>query len=222
VIKLIVGFDCRESVVYHTFCQSVLEKTSQPIAFVPLVDNALAKIKPNQTDGSNSFTYSRFLTPYLMDFKGWAIYADGDMICQEDIADLWKLRDETKAVMAVKHDYKTKSATKYFDNKNTDYPRKNWSSLVLWNCSHQKNRVLTPEFVNKSTGAKLHRFTWLADEDIGELDISWNWLVEEYPNNANAKILHYTLGSPCFKKYKTIDSCEAWNNCFSRMTAGLQ
>lgn len=222
MIKLVIGFDQREAVVYHTFCQSVLEKTSQPVAFVPLVGNALAGLKPTQSDGSNSFTYSRFLTPYLMNFKGWAIYADGDMICQEDIADLWKLRDETKAVMVVKHDYKTKVTTKYFDNKNSDYPRKNWSSLVLWNCSHQKNEVLTPEFVKKSTGAELHRFIWLDDNDIGELDISWNWLVKEYPNNANAKILHYTLGSPCFTEYKTTDSCETWNNCFNRMTGGLQ
>lgn len=220
MIRLVIGFDQREAVVYHTFCQSVLEKTSQPVAFVPLVGNALAGFKPAQSDGSNSFTYSRFLTPYLMNFEGWAIYADGDMICQEDIADLWKLRDETKAVMVVKHDYKTKATTKYFDSNNSDYPRKNWSSLVLWNCGHPKNKILTPEFVSKATGAELHRFTWLADEDIGELNTVWNWLVKEYPDNPKAKILHYTLGSPCFSKYQ--DAHEVWDGCFERLTTGMQ
>lgn len=222
MITLVVGFDQKEAVVYHTFCQSVLEKTSQPVAFVPLAENALACVKPAQTDGSNKFTYSRFLTPHLMGFEGWAIYADGDMICQEDIANLWALRDESKAVMVVKHDYQTIASTKYLDSVNVDYPRKNWSSLVLWNCGHPKNKVLTPEFVGQATGAKLHRFTWLDDEDIGDLDKSWNWLVQEYPNNRKAKILHYTLGSPCFKDYENVDTADIWDHCFYRLTTGMQ
>lgn len=222
MITLVVGFDQKEAVVYHTFCQSVLEKTSQPVAFVPLAENALACVKPSQSDGSNKFTYSRFLTPHLMGFEGWAIYADGDMICQEDIANLWALRDESKAVMVVKHDYKTITTTKYLDSVNADYPRKNWSSVVLWNCGHPKNKVLTPEFVGQATGAELHRFTWLDDEDIGELDKSWNWLVQEYPNNRKAKILHYTLGSPCFKDYENVDTADIWDQCFYRLTTGMQ
>lgn len=222
MIILVIGFDQRESVVYHTFCQSVLEKSSQPVSFVPLAGNALADVMPTQTDGSNNFAYLRFLTPYLMGFSGWAIYADGDMICQEDIANLWALRDESKAVMVVKHDYQTIASTKYLDSVNVDYPRKNWSSLVLWNCGHPKNKVLTPEFVGQETGAKLHRFTWLDDEDIGELDKSWNWLVQEYPENTKAKILHYTLGAPCFKNYKNVDTADIWNQCFKRLTTGMQ
>lgn len=222
MITLVVGFDQKEAIVYHTFCQSVLEKTSQPVAFVPLAENALACAKSAQNDGSNKFTYSRFLTPHLMGFEGWAIYADGDMICQEDIANLWTLRDESKAVMVVKHDYQTIASTKYLDSVNVDYPRKNWSSLVLWNCGHPKNKVLTPEFVGQATGAKLHRFTWLDDEDIGELDKSWNWLVQEYPNNRKAKILHYTLGSPCFKDYENVDTADIWDQCFYRLTTGMQ
>lgn len=222
MIRLVIGFDQRESVVYHTFCQSVLEKSSQPVSFVPLVGNALSDVMPTQADGSNNFAYSRFLTPYLMSFNGWAIYVDGDMICQEDIINLWKLQDESKAVMVVKHDYKTKATVKYLGNINADYPRKNWSSVVLWNCGHPKNKVLTPEFVKNATGAELHRFTWLSDEDIGELDIAWNWLVQEYPENTKAKILHYTLGAPCFKNYKNVDTADIWDQCFKRLTTGMQ
>lgn len=222
MIRLVIGFDQRESVVYHTFCQSVLEKSSQPVSFVPLAGNALSDVMPTQADGSNNFAYSRFLTPYLMSFNGWAIYADGDMICQEDITNLWKLQDESKAVMVVKHDYKTKATVKYLGNINADYPRKNWSSVVLWNCGHPKNKVLTPEFVKNATGAELHRFTWLSDEDIGELDIAWNWLVQEYPENTKAKILHYTFGAPCFKNYKNVDTADIWNQCFKRLTTGMQ
>ena len=35
-IKSVVGFDQRESVAYHTFCQSVIEHASLPLTFLPL------------------------------------------------------------------------------------------------------------------------------------------------------------------------------------------
>ncbi len=112
-IFLIVGFDEKESIAYHVFCQSVLEKSSMPVTFLPLANNTLNCYIEKHTDGSNKFIYSRFLTPYLLDFKGWAIFADGDMVCNADIVKLWNLRDNTKAVMVVKHDYQTKQRQKY-------------------------------------------------------------------------------------------------------------
>ena len=132
-INLVVGFDQREAVAYHTFCQSVLETASLPVRFLPLAENTLVDYKETHTDGSNRFIYSRFLTPYLMGFQGWAIFADGDMVCQTDIKALWDLRDPSKALQVVQHDYQTKAHTKYLGNKNENYPRKNWSSLILWN-----------------------------------------------------------------------------------------
>ena len=176
MIRIVIGFDQREAVAYHTFCQSILEKASAPVSFTPLVLGSLKGFSETHTDGSNAFIYSRFLTPWLMDFNGWAIFADGDMICLDDIAKLWALRDETKAVQVVQHNYQTKALDKYLGNKNENYPRKNWSSLILWNCAHPKHKLLTPEFVMKQTGAFLHRFTWLDDADVGALPKEWNWL----------------------------------------------
>ena len=147
IIRIVVGYDKRESVAYHVFTQSVLEKSSAPISFIPLSLNTLKIYKETHADGSNEFIYSRFLTPFLMNFSGWAIFADGDMVCNSDIAELWALRDENKAVQVVKHNYKTKKTVKYLGNKNEDYPRKNWSSLILWNCGHPDNKILTPEFI---------------------------------------------------------------------------
>jgi lipopolysaccharide biosynthesis glycosyltransferase len=221
IIKIAIGFDKRESVAYHTFCQSIIEKTSQPVAFYPLVLQALESYKETHTDGSNSFIYSRFLTPFLMDFHGWAIFADGDMVCREDIAKLWNLRDESKAIMCVKHDYKTKAKDKYLGNKNQDYPRKNWSSLVLWNCKHPQNMILKPDFVMKQSGAFLHRFTWLADDLIGEIPREWNWLATEYENNYAAKLIHFTLGAPCFKDYFNSDMAGEWHEAHKRSQDGM-
>ncbi|MFM8865970.1 MAG: glycosyltransferase [Limnohabitans sp.] len=221
MIRMTIGYDAREAVAYHTFCQSILEKASQAVAFTPLVLSALPGYTEKHSDGSNAFIYSRFLTPFLFGFQGWAIFADGDMICREDIAKLWALRDESKAVLCVKHDYKTKAEGKYLGNVNQNYPRKNWSSLVLWNCGHPENRILTPEFVQEQSGAFLHRFTWLKDELVGELPKEWNWLTTEYPDNYDAKLLHYTLGTPCFEDYWSCDMADEWHSTYARIQNGL-
>lgn len=216
-----VGFDQREAIAYHVFCQSIVDKSSQPVQFLPLASNNLSDYKEAHTDGSNKFIYSRFLTPYLMCFSGWAIFADGDMVCQADISELWALRDETKAVQVVKHDYQTKASKKYLGNKNENYPRKNWSSVILWNCAHPANSVLTPDFIQDKPGSYLHRFSWLDDELIGGLPIEWNWLAIEYPENYGAKLIHYTLGTPCFKDYAQESMSDTWKEVFERTNEGL-
>ena len=220
-IKIVVGFDQREAIAYHTFSQSVLEKSSLPVLFLPLSMNTLKGYKETHNDKSNDFVYSRFLTPYLHNFEGWAIFADGDMVCQSDIKELWDLRDKTKALQVVMHDYKTKFNQKYLGNTNENYPRKNWSSLILWNCSHPKHKVLTPDFISNQTGKYLHRFSWLDDEDIGELPIDWNWLAIEYPNNPKAKIIHYTLGTPCFKDYRNTEMAVTWHEVQQKVNEGI-
>jgi len=222
MIRITVGFDTREAVAYHTFCQSILERASCPVSFTPLILSSLQGYEDTHTDGSNSFIYSRFLTPSLFEFKGWAIFADGDMICMDDINKLWQLRDPSKAVMCVKHDYKTVAAEKYLGNKNQDYPRKNWSSLVLWNCEHSANKILTKEFVMQQTGAFLHRFTWLSDNLVGEIPKEWNWLITEYPNNQEAKLLHYTLGTPCFNDYWNCEMSTHWHEAYTRANNGMK
>ena len=221
MIRIVIGFDQREAVAYHTFCQSILEKASAPVSFTPLVLGSLKGFSETHTDGSNAFIYSRFLTPWLMDFNGWAIFADGDMICLDDIAKLWALRDETKAVQVVQHNYQTKALDKYLGNKNENYPRKNWSSLILWNCAHPKHKLLTPEFVMKQTGAFLHRFTWLEDADVGALPKEWNWLTTEYEDNYQASLLHYTLGTPCFADYKNAEMSDVWHAAHERINDGM-
>jgi lipopolysaccharide biosynthesis glycosyltransferase len=220
-ISVVVGFDQRESIAYHVFCQSIIQKSSRPVQFLPLAENTLNEYKEVHIDGSNKFVYSRFLTPYLMGFSGWAIFADGDMVCQADLAELWSLRDDSKAVQVVKHDYKTKAASKYLGNKNENYPRKNWSSMILWNCSHESNRLLTPHFIQSQPGSYLHRFSWLEDELIGDISPEWNWLAIEYPENPDAKLIHYTLGTPCFKDYSDQSMSDVWHKIYSNTNEGF-
>jgi lipopolysaccharide biosynthesis glycosyltransferase len=210
-IPVFVGYDSREAVAYHTCVNSIIRNSSQPVAIVPVALNLFGDYSETHTDGSNHFIYTRFLVPYLCDFTGHAIFIDGDMIVRGDIAELWALRSTYHDVQVVKHDYKTRMPVKYLGAKNEDYPRKNWSSVILWNCNSFPNRKLTPEFVQRSTGAELHRFTWLDDERIGQLPPEWNWLPDEYGANPNAKLLHYTLGTPCFHEFACTPMADEWH-----------
>ena len=221
LLNLFVGFDQKESIAYHAFAQSIIENSSIPISITPLAENNLSIYEEKHKDGTNKFTYSRFLVPYLMNYQGWAIFADGDMICLDDIKNLYDLIDNKYAVQLVKHNYKTKHEKKYFGQKNENYPRKNWSSLIIWNCSHRKHKILTPDFISSKDGSYLHRFKWLCDEEIGEIDKKWNWLAIEYPRKDNLKLIHYTLGTPCFKEYEKTSLSEHWHNSFKNLLDGL-
>lgn len=211
MIPVFIGYDHREAVAYHVCVNSIIRNSTVAVSTTPLSLNTLSEYKETHTDGSNHFIYSRFLVPHLMNYSGWALFIDGDMILREDINELWNLRDDSKAVMVVKHDYKTRMPVKYLGAKNEDYPRKNWSSVILWNCGHPANRQITPEFVQSSTGAILHRFTWLTDDLIGELPVEWNWLPDEFGENKNAKLLHFTLGTPCFREFADSPMAAEWH-----------
>ena len=211
IIPIFVGYDPREAIAYHTCVNSIIRHSTTPVAIHPVALNLFQDYAETHTDGSNHFIYTRFLVPHLMDYNGWAIFIDGDMIVRSDITELWNLRVLDKDVMVVKHDYKTRMPVKYLGAKNEDYPRKNWSSVILWNCSSYPNRKLTPDFVQQSTGAELHRFTWLEDERIGELPREWNWLPDEYGPNPDAKLLHYTLGTPCFHEFADTPQGSEWH-----------
>jgi lipopolysaccharide biosynthesis glycosyltransferase len=181
------------------------------VAIIPLALNLIEDYTETHTDGSNQFIYSRFLVPHLMDYTGHAIFIDGDMIVRSDIAELWQWRHKQYDVQVVKHNYETCMTEKYLGSKNENYPRKNWSSVIIWNCESPANKQLTPEFVQRSTGAELHRFTWIKDEHIGDLPAEWNWLPDEYGPNINADLLHYTLGAPCFHDFATTPMADEWH-----------
>jgi lipopolysaccharide biosynthesis glycosyltransferase len=210
-IPVFVGYDPREAIAYHVCVNSIIRNSSQPVAIVPVALNLFRDYSETHTDGSNHFIYTRFLVPYLCDFTGHAIFIDGDMIVRGDIAELWALRDASKDVQVVKHDYKTRMPVKYLGAKNEDYPRKNWSSVILWNCNSFPNRRLTPEFVQHAKGSDLHRFSWIDDDRIDELPPEWNWLPDEYGANLDAKLLHYTLGTPCFQEFADTPQGNEWH-----------
>jgi len=215
LIKVFIGYDPVEAVAWHVMAHSIFTKSTKPVALIPVNLANLKEIFTRERDvkQSNEFSFTRFLVPYLSDYKGYAIFFDCDMILRTDIQEIFDEVDKNpgKAIYVVKHDYQPRNDVKYLNTVQYKYPRKNWSSVVVWNCEHLDNKKVTPQFVNSASAMDLHRFTWLKDEDIGELNIKWNWLVGEYEDPpSDVKIVHWTVGGPYFTEYKNADFADEW------------
>ena len=209
MINVFIGFDEGEKVSYHILSESIRRQSSVPVSITPLCLSNIPEFKrelqPNQ---STEFAFSRFLVPYLSDYKGWSLFLDSDMMFRDDIKNLWDMIDKDKSIMCCKHDYVPKQNVKFRGAKNEPFPKKNWSSFMLMN--NERCKMLTKEFVETATGLELHQFKWTHEENIGELPLEWNWLVSEYDYNKNAKNVHWTLGCPYFKDYAKSDYADEW------------
>ncbi len=220
-LKIFIGYDPKEAVAFHVLSHSLLERSSKPISIVPINLGNLKNLYSREHDQrqSNEFSFSRFLVPYLCNYEGFGVYMDCDMLALGDISTVLEDIDENHAVSVVKHDYESKVKVKYLGNKQYSYPRKNWSSFIVWNCAHASNNVVNPSFIGDAEAATLHRFLWLKDEEIGELAVKWNWLVGEYENpTEDIKVLHWTLGGPYFDDYSNTEFSDEWRKEFESMT----
>lgn len=214
MLRIFVGYDKVESVAYHTLCQSIIEHSSGPVSIVPLKQSMLPMYaRPHDPRQSNEFSFTRFLVPHLCDYKGWAVFMDCDMMFRADPYELLWYRDNDKSVMCVQHDYTPKNKTKFLGAVQYEYPRKNWSSVMLFN--NAKCKALTPDCVNTAGPAYLHRMEWA--EGVGAIPANWNHLVSEYKENPEAKIVHWTVGGPYFHEYANVEFSDEWREMNKKM-----
>lgn len=215
-LRVYIGWDSREDIAYQVARRSIIENASIPVEIIPLKVDVLVdqgvytrKIDPK---ASTEFTYSRFLTPHLAGYNGWALFVDCDFLFFGDVADLGKYTNENLAVACVHHDYKPTEATKMDGKEQFVYPRKNWSSFMLFNCAHPSTKQLTVERVNSETGAYLHRMEWAKDDEIGEVPYSWNFLEGWYepPKTGKPDAVHFTRGGPWFDGWQDVDYAKDW------------
>lgn len=201
-LNIYIGWDPRETVAWQVLAHSILRRSTSTVNLIPLRQETLRceGVYQREKDvlASTEFSLTRFLVPHLSNYTGYSLFLDCDMLCLEDITRLFEIgyRDSTKAVWAVKHDYTPSSSIKMDRQLQHVYPRKNWSSVMLFN--NALCRMLTPQYVTQATPQQLHRFTWTEEGCIGELPKEWNWLSGEYASNAQASLMHYTLGGPWF------------------------
>jgi|TARA_R110000823_G_scaffold236820_1_gene362439 lipopolysaccharide biosynthesis glycosyltransferase len=216
-MKVFVGYDTREDIAYQV-CKHSIESKQSDASVRPLKQQELRDAgwytRGIDKLASTEFTFTRFLIPELCNFNGWALFMDCDMILKTDIKQLFDQADDKYAVMCVQHDYSPSATIKMDGQAQTIYPRKNWSSVMLFNCGHKSNAKLTQNLINdpKITGAYLHRFSWLKDKEVGELSPEWNWLVGHYkePKDGTPKLIHYTEGGPWFENYRNCEYHQDW------------
>jgi lipopolysaccharide biosynthesis glycosyltransferase len=211
MLRIFIGYDGVEAVAYHTLVQSIMEHTKEPVSITPIKLSMLPMYtRERNTKQSNEFSFTRFLVPYLCNYEGHAIFIDCDQMFRADVSELWNLIEESKSVQVVKHDYTPKTQVKYLGAIQYPYPRKNWSSVMLFNCGHNHCKRLTPEYVNTAHPMALHRFHWTNEDYIGELPIEWNHLVFEYEPNPKAKNVHWTLSGPWFNESWAAEFSGEW------------
>jgi len=211
VINVTIGYDPREAVAFSVLAYSIHARATLPVSIAPLMLSQLKAVLTRERHPlqSTDFSFSRFLTPYLSDYAGWSVFMDCDMLMLDDIANLWALRDERYAVMVVKHVHIPRETTKFLGEPQTQYEKKNWSSVMLFN--NAKCRALSTDYVNTASGLDLHQFKWLNDDRlIGALPDRWNHLVGYNPPRADAALVHYTLGGPYFSEYAGCEYAKHW------------
>jgi hypothetical protein len=220
VLDIYIGYDRREPVAYHVLAHSILRRASVPVSIAPVRKELLQGLytRARGPTESTEFSLSRFLVPALSGFAGWSLFMDCDMLCRVDISRLFAEAEgqADKAVLVCQHDYQPDPRNKFLNQVQTIYPRKNWSSVMLFN--NERCRALSADYVNSAAGLALHRFEWTQDELIGALPLEWNWLVEEYRHNPEARIVHYTRGGPWFPEFKDCDYADEWREELNAMT----
>jgi lipopolysaccharide biosynthesis glycosyltransferase len=223
-MKIFIGYDSREGRAYDVCKFSIEKRASDLVEIQPLKLEALQRsgqywrtydahngVKYDHVDKkpfSTEFTFSRFLVPHLCGYKGWALFMDSDMLMQADVHDLFRLADERYAVQVVKHEQVITETGKMDGQIQEAYPRKNWSSFMLFNCA--KCTELTVSHVNTMPGAYLHQFRWLTDDQIGELPEEWNWLEGHSSPDIAPKNIHYTRGGPWFDDFPEVMYGDLW------------
>ena len=214
--KVFVGYDSREDIAWQVCRHSILRHSNDDVIVVPIRQTVLRELnlysRPHDQGASTEFSLTRFLTPYLAGQSGWVLFCDCDFLFTSDVREVFEGLDPSKAVYCVQHDYVPAHQVKMDGKLQAAYPRKNWSSFMLFNCDHPDVRALTPAVVNSAPPAFLHRFGWVSDDSaIGALDADWNFLAGEYPKpDALPRVIHFTNGGPWFEHWQDCDFGDLW------------
>jgi len=220
ILKIFIGWDSKEDAAYQACKKSLQLHSSMPLNIIPIKQQELRQknVYTRKKDplSSTEFTFTRFLVPQLNNWSGWALYIDCDFIFLDDVKKLFDQADDRYALMCAQHNYEPTSKLKMNGKNQHIYPRKNWSSAILFNCSHPSHKQIE---VNNETkdGKWFHRFGWLDDSEIGRISHEWNWLVGWYrePEDGIPKALHYTEGGPWFEEYKDCEYSEEYKKIIS-------
>lgn len=215
-LKVFIGWDSREVPAYDVCRASLLQHSSIPLEVQPIRQDELRRRglywRAPDPLAATEFSITRFLTPFLAEYSGWALFVDCDFLFRQDVAQLLQHCAPDKALLCVQHDYQPSEATKMDGQRQTVYPRKNWSSCMLINCAHEQVRALGPMQVNEASALHLHRLQWLDDAVIGALPLGWNYLEGWYTaaDDPDPAAVHFTRGGPWFEQWRHVEYAAEW------------
>ena len=214
-LKVYVGYDNREQIAFDVCVHSIQSRSD--VNVIKLASEDIHEYVRPYANQSTDFTYSRFFVPFLNNFEGYAIFCDCDFIFLDDPKKLLQYINPELAVSVVKHPMYVPNSDIKMDNvAQITYRRKNWSSLMVFNCEHPLTRILAPAIVNKAQGSYLHQFQWVPDKYIGSIPIDWNCL-DDYYHVDNPKAIHYTDGGPWFPGYEDTMYSKHWYNEYNNL-----
>ena len=199
--KIFVGYDRSEHNAYMVCRKSILRHASIPVDIIPLRQEVLRSLgmywRPRGPKASNEFTYTRFLVPALAGYHGPALFVDCDFLFLADVADLFALYDPFYAIRCIHHDHRPEEQVKMGGAVQMQYARKNWASLMLFNCGHPDVvNHLSLENIGVQSGAYLLGMEWAHNEFMGEIPPEWNWLCGHSSMDLKPKAVHFTRGLP--------------------------
>jgi hypothetical protein len=188
-LRVFIGYDKRQPLAY-TVCQhSIQRHATRRVHIEPLILDRL----PIQRRGLTDFTYTRWLVPWLCDFRGDALFLDPDTIARGDVTEIPQIADPAMAASVVQGKLKFE-----------------WASLIYFQCGNGSCLTLTPEYVANETHQPAD-FSWVAEGRLGNLPPEWNHLVLYDPPNPAAKVIHYTAGIPCWPETAKCEAAELWH-----------
>lgn len=190
-MRVFVGFDPRQPVAAQVLIHSIYARASKPVSITPLVLSQLPITRRGLTD----FTYSRFLVPYLCDFKDYAVFMDSDVLCLGDV-------QEMVATGLMEQIVSGEPASVWVVPHGMAFER---PSVMVFN--NEECKALTPEFVQDSKNP-LFPLEWA--KRVGHLPKEWNHLVGYDPPNPDAKVIHFTQGIPCWPETEASEFCKEW------------
>lgn len=235
-LSIWIGFDPREAASFAVTRYTAKLRLTQPIPVHGLVLsdlqarglytrkiqwrlNALGKMAMwdviSESWQSTEHANTRFLVPHLAK-SGWALFMDGDILVRQNLTRVFDDLDPRYAAYCVKHQHDPAVAAKMDDQEQTRYARKNWSSFIVFNCDHPANETLTVAMVNTLPGRDLHRLCWLNDNEIGELDSTWNHLNGITAAEKSPAVVHFTEGTPDMPGYEDVEFAPEWREALRR------
>lgn len=209
MLKVFIGYDSRQAVSYNVCQHSIVIRTLKPVAIIPLVLETL----PIKRQGLTPFTWSRFLVPYLSEYKGMSIFLDADIILQHDIGELVEIAKNLNSNGIAPAVSVVKSSQKF-----------EWASMMVFNCEHPDNLKLTPEYIEKTTD-RLHTISWT--QSIGQIPSEWNHLVGydkpvEQNDSNKIKLIHYTQGVPAWNETADCEFSEEWKKDLQYINSAIK